>query len=160
MRFGSADFEEENEAQELPSFPLFLARVSLNDVFSIGILPIADVLVYAVLYTILLRLDVHPVVSAIPCLASRRGHPDSVLCPDQEGPHWQQMGLCSLNAVLVLATLQLLLRSGLLLCLVQECPGNPVRYRALESHSAVDGVSDREAHHRNLAPAGSPTGTQ
>ncbi|MBW2400819.1 MAG: AMP-binding protein, partial [Deltaproteobacteria bacterium] len=64
LRFGSANFEEENEAQEPPSFPLFLARVSLNDLFSIGILPIADVLVYAVLYTILLRLQVHPVVSA------------------------------------------------------------------------------------------------
>jgi non-ribosomal peptide synthetase-like protein len=64
LRFGSANFEEENEAQELPSLPLFLARVSLNDVFSVGMLPIADVLVYAVLYTILLRLDLHPVVSA------------------------------------------------------------------------------------------------
>jgi hypothetical protein len=64
LRFGSANFEEENEAQELPSLSLFLARVSLNDVFSIGILPIADVLVYAVLYTMLLRLDAHPVVSA------------------------------------------------------------------------------------------------
>ena len=36
----------------------------LNDIFSIGMLPIAEVLVYAVLYTILLRLGGHPVVSA------------------------------------------------------------------------------------------------
>jgi hypothetical protein len=64
VKFGSADFEAENEAQALPSLPLFLARVSLNDLFSTGMLPIAEVLVYAILYTILLRLDGHPVVSA------------------------------------------------------------------------------------------------
>jgi hypothetical protein len=65
LKFGSADFESENKAQELPSFSLFLARVSLNDIFSIGMLPIAEVLVYAVLYTILLRLGGHPVVGAL-----------------------------------------------------------------------------------------------
>jgi len=64
VRFASADFEAENEAQKLPSLPLFLARVFLNDIFSIGILRIAEVLVYVVLYTILLRLDAHQVVSA------------------------------------------------------------------------------------------------
>jgi len=31
VKFGSADFAAENRAQELPSFPLFLGRVSLND---------------------------------------------------------------------------------------------------------------------------------
>ncbi|MGB6849057.1 MAG: hypothetical protein WBG05_12735, partial [Thermoanaerobaculia bacterium] len=64
VKFGSADFEAENEARVLPSLPLFLARVSLNDVFSVGMLPIAEVLVYVVLYTVLLRLGGHPVVSA------------------------------------------------------------------------------------------------
>ncbi|MEA3277501.1 MAG: AMP-binding protein, partial [Pseudomonadota bacterium] len=64
VKFASANFEEENEAYRLPTFPLFMARVFLNDVFSIGILPIAEVLVYVVLYTILLRLDGHLIVSA------------------------------------------------------------------------------------------------
>ena len=64
VKFASADFDAENQAQKPPSFPLFLARVFLNDVFRIGILRIADVLVYAVLYTILLRLGGNPVVSA------------------------------------------------------------------------------------------------
>jgi non-ribosomal peptide synthetase-like protein len=65
VKFASADFEAENKTQKMPNFRLFLTRVFLNDVFSIGILRIADVLVYAVLYTILLRLEGHPVVSAV-----------------------------------------------------------------------------------------------
>ena len=73
LKFGSADFEAENEAQELPSFSLFLARVSLNDIFSIGMLPIAEILVYAVLYTILLRLGGHPVVGALVALILAEG---------------------------------------------------------------------------------------
>jgi non-ribosomal peptide synthetase-like protein len=68
VRFASADFEAENKAQRLPSLPLFLARVFLNDILSIGILPLAGVLVYIVLYTILLRLGGQPVVSAFSAL--------------------------------------------------------------------------------------------
>jgi len=64
VKFASANFEAENEAQRLPSLSLFLARVFLNDIFSIGILPIATILVYVILYTGLLRMDVHLVVSA------------------------------------------------------------------------------------------------
>jgi hypothetical protein len=67
VKFGSADFEVENEARPLPSFGLFLARVSLHDLFSVGVVPIAEVLVYVILYAILLRLGEPPVVSA--CLA-------------------------------------------------------------------------------------------
>ena len=68
VRFASTDFEAENKAQTFPSYPLFLARVLLNDIFSIGMLPIAELLVYAVVYTILLRLGGLPVVSAITAL--------------------------------------------------------------------------------------------
>jgi hypothetical protein len=68
VRFASADFEAENKAQRLPSLPLFLTRVFLNDILSIGILPLAGVLVYIVLYTILLRLGGQPVVSAFSAL--------------------------------------------------------------------------------------------
>ena len=67
VKFGSVDFEAENEAHALPSFPLFLARVSLHDVFSVGVVPIAEVLVYAILFTALLRLGGNVVASA--CLA-------------------------------------------------------------------------------------------
>ena len=64
VKFASAHFEAENEAQRLPSFPLFLARVFLNDIFSIGVLPIATIIVYVILYTSLLRMELHMVVSA------------------------------------------------------------------------------------------------
>jgi len=64
VKFASAYFEAEKETYRLPSLPLFLARVFLNDIFSIGILPIANVLVYVILYTNLLRLDGHLMVSA------------------------------------------------------------------------------------------------
>jgi non-ribosomal peptide synthetase-like protein len=68
VKFGSADFELENRGRALPSFPLFLGRVALNDFFSIGLLPIAEVLVFAILYTILLRSLGHPVASALAAL--------------------------------------------------------------------------------------------
>jgi hypothetical protein len=41
-----------------------MARVFLNDIFSIGILRIASVLVYVILYTSLLRLGGHMIISA------------------------------------------------------------------------------------------------
>jgi len=64
MKFASAQFEAENEAQKLPSLSLFLARVFLNDIFSIGLLRAAGILVYVILYTSFLRLDGHLIVSA------------------------------------------------------------------------------------------------
>ena len=65
VRFASADFEAENKAHRLPGFSLFLTRVVLNDVFSIGFLRTADVLVYVVLYTFLLRLGGDVVIGAL-----------------------------------------------------------------------------------------------
>ena len=64
VKFGSADFGSATRTgtSELPSFPLFLGRVALNDLFSIGLLPIAEVLAFAVFYTVLLRSFGHPVV--------------------------------------------------------------------------------------------------
>jgi non-ribosomal peptide synthetase-like protein len=65
IKFASAQFEAENEAQKLPSLPLFLARVFLNDVFSIGVLAgVPSVFVFVILYTSLLRLDGNLIVSA------------------------------------------------------------------------------------------------
>jgi non-ribosomal peptide synthetase-like protein len=68
VRFASADFETENEAQTLPGFGLFFGRILLNDIFSIGLLPTAEVLVFAVFTTILLRLGQQPVISALVAL--------------------------------------------------------------------------------------------
>ncbi len=68
VKFASAKFEEESGAQKLPGFPLFLARVLLNDVFSIGVLRIQSLLVYVVLYTALLHMGGHLVVSAFMAL--------------------------------------------------------------------------------------------
>jgi len=65
VKFGSADFEAENRAQELPSFPLFLGRIFLNDIFSIGLLPISEILSFAVFFTILLRSFGHPFLSGL-----------------------------------------------------------------------------------------------
>ncbi|MEH6609950.1 MAG: AMP-binding protein [Halioglobus sp.] len=64
VQFASAKFDEENQSQVLPSFPLFLARLILNDLFSIGFLPMAGLLVYVVLYTSFLRLDGQLIFSA------------------------------------------------------------------------------------------------
>jgi non-ribosomal peptide synthetase-like protein len=64
VKFASADFETENEAQKLPGLALFMTRVFLNDIFSIGILRIPNIIVYVLLYTSLLRLDGNVVLSA------------------------------------------------------------------------------------------------
>ncbi len=68
IKFASADFEMENEAQKLPGLSLFLARVFLNDIFSIGILRIPNIIIFVLFYTSLLRLGEHPVVAHLyPC---------------------------------------------------------------------------------------------
>jgi non-ribosomal peptide synthetase-like protein len=64
VKFRSASFEEEHQSQAQPSFPLFLTRVLLNDLFSIGMLPVAEGLVFMLLYLSLLRLDLSSIASA------------------------------------------------------------------------------------------------
>ena len=65
IEIASAKNDVKQEAQTLPSFPMFLARVFLNDIFSIGILRIANVLVYVMVYSSLLRQGGHLLISAI-----------------------------------------------------------------------------------------------
>ena len=65
VKFASASFEAENETHRLPDFPLFLTRVFLFDFFSIGMLPITEMLVFPILYVCLLRLGGHPIASAL-----------------------------------------------------------------------------------------------
>jgi non-ribosomal peptide synthetase-like protein len=64
VKFASASFEAENETHRLPDFPLFLTRVFLNDVFSIGVLRITEGLLFTILYVCLLRLDVNAIAGA------------------------------------------------------------------------------------------------
>jgi non-ribosomal peptide synthetase-like protein len=64
VQFASAKFDEENKTHALPGFALFMARVLLNDIFSVGFLPMAAALVYVILYTSFLRLDGYLIVSA------------------------------------------------------------------------------------------------
>ena len=54
----------ENETHRLPDFPLFLARVFLFDFFSIGMLPLTEMIIFPILYICLLRLGGHPIASA------------------------------------------------------------------------------------------------
>jgi non-ribosomal peptide synthetase-like protein len=63
VKFASASFERGNETHSLPNFPLFLIRIFLFDFFSIGMLPLTEVIIFAILYTCLLRLGGHPIAS-------------------------------------------------------------------------------------------------
>jgi non-ribosomal peptide synthetase-like protein len=64
IKFASVDFETENEAQTLPSLSLFMTRVFLNDIFSIGVLRIPNVIVFVIIFSGLLRLSENPLLSA------------------------------------------------------------------------------------------------
>lgn len=65
VKFASASFEAENETHTLPGFPLFLTRVLLNDLFSIGMLRIVEGLIFTVLFIFTQRFGLHPVVGAV-----------------------------------------------------------------------------------------------
>ena len=64
VTFASASFEEENASHSLPTFPLFLTRVFLNDLGGIGMLRVAEALIFTILYVCLTRLGGHPIVIA------------------------------------------------------------------------------------------------
>jgi hypothetical protein len=64
VKFASASFEAENRTRGLPDFPLFLTRCFLFDFFSIGMLRVTEVLIFAVQYIYFMRLGAPPIVSA------------------------------------------------------------------------------------------------
>ena len=64
VKFASAAFNAENETLRLPSFPLFLSRVLLNDIFSMGMLPITEGLMLLILYVCMLHLGASSLASA------------------------------------------------------------------------------------------------
>ena len=68
VRFASTHLEGEGEAQTRPSLPLFLARVLLNDVLNSGILRVAELVAYVILFTVLLRWTVPALLGALVAL--------------------------------------------------------------------------------------------
>jgi non-ribosomal peptide synthetase-like protein len=65
VRFAAAPSAAEDEAHRPPGFPLFLARVALNDFLSIGLLRVLEGLLFTIMLLGLLRLDVHPLAGAL-----------------------------------------------------------------------------------------------
>ncbi len=68
VKFASTLSEEEIEAQTRPGLSLFLGRLFLNDIFSIGVLGFQGLLIYVVSYTTLLRLGWDPALGAFAAL--------------------------------------------------------------------------------------------
>ena len=147
VKFSSASFEEENENQGRPSFPLFLTRVFLNDLFSIGMLPVAEGLAFMMIYLSLLRLEVDSITSAFIALIFTEVTLVLLCVAIKKIPYRQEVGARSRDALLVLEALRLLLRAGLLLCLVPDAAGILRRNHPRESDPAVDGMPDRQANY-------------
>ena len=84
---------------------------------------------------------------------AHRDRSGAALHRDQEGVRRQRLGHRSRNAILVLAPLCIFLRAGLLFRVVQSAVGVSGRDRAVERHSAMDGMSHRRADDRDAADA-------
>jgi acetyltransferase-like isoleucine patch superfamily enzyme len=61
LKFASAEAEN----RQLPTFPLFLTRVLLNDFFGIGMLRVAEGLIFTTLYICSLRMGFGPLIGAL-----------------------------------------------------------------------------------------------
>ena len=68
VKFARPALETTNETHKPPTFPVFLARVLLNDLFGIGILRLAEGLIFTILYICLLRLGSHSIASSVMAL--------------------------------------------------------------------------------------------
>jgi hypothetical protein len=73
VKFASASFEAENEMHRLPSFPLFLGRILLNDFFSIGLLRIAEGMIFTILFVCMMRLGGNAIAWAALALVLTEG---------------------------------------------------------------------------------------
>jgi hypothetical protein len=65
VRFASPDLMAENAAQKVPGFPLFLGRVLLNDIVGMGLLPVTEVIAFAIVYSNFFLSFGHHVPSAL-----------------------------------------------------------------------------------------------
>ena len=151
VRFASASFEAENET--LPGFSLFLTRVVLNDLFSIGTLRITEGLVFAISYLGLSRLGLNLVVNVLVSFLAHRAHADPVRRRDQGMPRRAPVGSRSLDALLVLEALRLFLHAGLLLRLVPALSAVSCRDRPRQSRPASHGMPDRPWNDRDPTAA-------
>jgi hypothetical protein len=70
LKFASTEAEND----QLPTFPLFLTRVFLNDFFSIGMLRVTDGLIFAILYICSLRMGFGPLIGALLALLLSEAH--------------------------------------------------------------------------------------
>ena len=70
LKFASAEAEND----QLPTFPLFLIRVFLNDFFSIGMLRVTDGLIFTILYICSLRMGFGPLIGALLALLLTEVH--------------------------------------------------------------------------------------
>jgi hypothetical protein len=70
LKFPNAEVEND----QLPTFPLFLTRVFLNDLFSIGMLRAAEGLIFTILYICSLRMDFSPLIGALLALFLTEAH--------------------------------------------------------------------------------------
>jgi hypothetical protein len=61
LKFASAEAEN----RQLPTFPLFLTRVILTDFFGIGVLRVAEGLIFTTLYICSLRIGFGPLIGAL-----------------------------------------------------------------------------------------------
>ena len=70
LKFASAEAEND----QLPTFPLFLTRVFLNDFFSIGMLRVTEGLIFTILYICSLRMGFGPLIGALLALLLTEAH--------------------------------------------------------------------------------------
>ncbi|MGD9783263.1 MAG: AMP-binding protein [Hyphomicrobiaceae bacterium] len=64
LQFASASFEDENRSHRPPGFPLFLGRILLNDIFSIGVLRITEGLAFTLIYIVMTRYQIDAMLAA------------------------------------------------------------------------------------------------
>jgi non-ribosomal peptide synthetase-like protein len=94
VKFAIAAFEAENSPLARPTFLLFLTRVAVFDVFSIGLLRSAEMLLFAVLYVTFLRWTGSPIiVVAGDCPRCRTSLPGHAQHRDQEEPRRPNWGI-------------------------------------------------------------------
>ena len=70
LKFASTEVEND----QLPTFPLFLTRVFLNDFFSIGMLRVTEGLIFTILYIFSLQMDIGPLIGALLALLLTEAH--------------------------------------------------------------------------------------
>ena len=149
VKFASASFEAENATHRPPTFLLFLTRILLNDFFSVGMLRVTEGLIFAVSSFVRCGLASTRSPGALVALLLTETGLVLLSVTIKQVLVGRRMGRQSRDALLVLATLRLLFRAGLLLRLVPRTAEFLRRHGSGESDSTPDGLSDRAADNRD-----------